>query len=76
METGENEIIVKDSSGNILKEGDSLMTIRDVKVKGGTSVIKKGSILRSIRFTNNVIEVEGRIEKDIMVLKTTYLKKL
>ncbi len=76
METGENKIVVKDSSGNILKEGDSLMTIRDVKVKGGTSVIKKGSILRSIRFTSNVIEVEGRIEKEIMVLKTTYLKKL
>ena len=66
---------VKDSNGNILKEGDTVTVIKDLKVKGSSSVIKRGSVVKNIRLTDNEGEIEGRVEKTVMVLKTEFLKK-
>ena len=67
---------VKDSNGNILKEGDSVTVIKDLKVRGSSSVIKRGTTVKNIRLTDDEKEVEGKVEKTVMVLKTEFLKKL
>lgn len=70
------EIDVKDSNGNTLNEGDSVQLIKDLKVKGSSSILKRGTIVRKIRLTSNPEEIEGRVEKVVMVLKTCFLKKV
>jgi len=66
---------VKDSNGTILKEGDSVSVIKDLKVKGSSSVIKRGTIVKNIKLTDSEDEIEGKVEKTVMVLKTCFLKK-
>lgn len=65
----------KDSNGTILNEGDSVTLIKDLKVKGSSSTIKRGTVVKNIRLTNSPEEIEGRVEKTTMVLKTMFLKK-
>jgi protein PhnA len=66
---------LKDSNGNVLAEGDSVLIIKDLKVRGSSSVLKRGTIVKNIRLTDNDEEIEGRVEKTVMVLKTCFLKK-
>jgi protein PhnA len=66
---------VKDSNGTLLAEGDSVSVIKDLKVKGSSSVIKRGNIVKNIRLTDDENEIEGKVEKSMMVLKTEFLKK-
>lgn len=65
----------KDSNGTILNEGDTVTLIKDLKVKGSSSVIKRGTVVKNINLTNSPEEIEGRVEKSTMVLKTMFLKK-
>ncbi|GAB2538447.1 alkylphosphonate utilization protein [Rufibacter soli] len=67
---------VKDSNGTLLQEGDSVTVIKDLKVKGSSSVIKRGTIVKKIRLTDDEEEIEGKVEKTTMVLKTMFLKKV
>ncbi|WP_306349970.1 alkylphosphonate utilization protein [Flavobacterium sp. '19STA2R22 D10 B1'] len=67
---------VKDSNGTLLVEGDSVQIIKDLKVKGSSSVIKRGKIVKNIRLTSSNEEVEGRVDKVQMVLKACFLKKI
>lgn len=67
---------VKDSNGNILNAGDSVTVIKDLKVKGSSSVIKRGTVVKNIRLTDDENEIEGKVEKTVMVLKTEFLKKM
>ena len=66
---------VKDSNGTILSEGDNVSVIKDLKVRGSSSVIKRGTLVKNIRLTDDADEIEGRVEKSMMVLKTCFLKK-
>jgi protein PhnA len=66
----------KDSNGNILKEGDSVTLIKDLKVRGSSSILKRGTTVKNIRLTDDEKEIEGRVEKVMMVLKTEFLKKV
>jgi protein PhnA len=70
-----DELIVRDSHGAVLKEGDSVTVIKDLKVRGSSSVIKRGTMVKNIRLTDDADEVEGKVEKSVMVLKTEFLKK-
>jgi len=65
----------KDSNGNILVEGDSVTTIKDLKVKGFQKDMKRGTIVKSIRLTSNPEEVEGKVDGSVLVLKSAFLKK-
>jgi protein PhnA len=69
------DIIVKDSNGTQLNEGDSVQLIRDLKLKGTTSILKRGTVYNNIKLTEDDAEIECRVGKSIMVLKTMYLKK-
>lgn len=66
---------VKDSNGNILRDGDSVMPIKDLKVKGASLNLKRGTVIKSIRLTGDDNAVECRIGKKTIVLKTQFLKK-
>ena len=66
---------VRDSNGNLLSEGDTVTVIKDLKVRGSSGIIKRGTVVKNIRLTDDPGEIEGRVEKTHMVLKTEFLKK-
>jgi protein PhnA len=66
---------VKDSNGNPLKDGDSVMPIKDLKVKGASLNLKRGTVIKNIRLTGDDNAVECRVGKKTIVLKTEFLKK-
>ena len=65
----------KDSNGNILNDGDTVMLTRDLKIKGMTKTLKRGTKVKHIRLTNDTDLVECRVGKATVVLKTMFLKK-
>ena len=66
----------KDSNGNSLNEGDSVQVIKDLKVKGSSITLKRGTKFKGIRLTENDEEIECRDGKTTLVLKTCFLKKV
>ena len=66
---------VKDSNGILLAEGDSVTLIKDLKVKGSSLTLKRGTMVKNIRLTNSNGEIEGRTGSSTVVLKTEFLKK-
>ncbi|MEM9647373.1 MAG: alkylphosphonate utilization protein [Bacteroidota bacterium] len=65
----------KDSNGNILEDGDNVHVTKDLKIKGMSKTLKRGNLIKNIRLTNSTQEVECRIGKSHIVLKTQFLKK-
>ena len=67
---------VKDSNGNPLVEGDSVQVIKDLKVKGSSDTLKRGTVFKNIRLTDDETQIECRAEKvKDLVLKTEFVKK-
>ena len=70
------EIKVKDSNGTILNDGDSVQVIKDLKVKGTSVTLKRGTLIKNIHLTDDAEEIECNAEKvKGLVLKTCFLKK-
>lgn len=67
---------VKDSNGTILQDGDSVTVIKDLKVKGSSLVIKRGTKVNNIRLTDDPAEIDCRVNKSAMVLRTEFVKKV
>jgi protein PhnA len=66
----------RDSNGAILNEGDNVTLIKDLKVKGSSTVLKRGTMVRGIHLTGDPEEIEGRTDKvKGLVLKACFLKK-
>lgn len=74
-EATEENTVAKDSNGTELFDGDAVTVIKDLKVKGSSMVIKRGTTVKSIRLTENPEEVDCKIEGSSIVLKTCFLKK-
>ncbi len=68
-------MIVKDSNGNQLNDGDSVLLIKSLKVKGGGTTLKQGTLIKKIRLTDNEEEVDCKVDGMSIVLKTCFLKK-
>lgn len=67
---------IKDSNGNALNDGDSVTLIKDLKVKGTSTTLKRGTMVKNIRLTGNPAEVECNTKQvKGLVLKTEFLKK-
>ncbi len=66
----------RDSNGNELNDGDTVMVIKDLKVKGMSKTLKRGSQIRNIRLTGNPEQIECRIGKATIVLKTAFMKRV
>lgn len=72
----ENAVVHKDSNGNILEAGDSVILIKDLKVKGANFIAKRGTAVRNIRLVpDNAGQIEGRVETQQIVILTEYVKK-
>jgi protein PhnA len=69
------KIAVKDSNGADLSEGDSVLVIKDLKVKGGSSDLKRGTLIKKIHLIDNPEAIECRVDGSTLVLKTCFLKK-
>lgn len=65
----------KDSNGATLTDGDSVTLIRDLKVKGSSNTLKRGTLMKNIRLTGSPDEIECRVGKSTLVLKTCFMKK-
>ncbi len=73
----DEDVVVRDSNGAELKSGDSVHVIKDLPVKGSSIVIKRGTMIKNIRLTNNPEQIECNADKvKGLVLKTCFLKKV
>lgn len=76
MEDDEEIETTKDANGNELKSGDTVLLTKDLKVKGSSLTLKKGTKIKNIRLTDNTEEVECNADNiKGLVLKTMFLKK-
>jgi protein PhnA len=72
-----DEMIVKDSNGTTLKSGDSVSVIKDLKVKGSSMVVKRGTTMKNIRLTSDdPTHIECGSGKNTLLLKTEFLKRV
>ncbi len=66
----------KDANGNILQQGDSVVLTKSLDVKGSTLNAKMGTVVKNIRLVeNNTEQIEGRIEGQVIVILTKYVRK-
>lgn len=67
---------VRDAAGNILVDGDAVTLIKDLKVKGAGQTLKQGTVIRSIRLTDNPEEIDCRHDTiKGLVLRTEFVRK-
>ncbi|MBP6020955.1 MAG: alkylphosphonate utilization protein [Burkholderiaceae bacterium] len=66
---------IKDAHGNILVDGDAVYLIKDLKVKGSSTTLKKGTKVRSIRLVSGDHEVDCKVDGISFMLKAAFLKK-
>ena len=68
---------VRDSVGNLLADGDSVTLIKDLKVKGAGQTLKRGTLIKSIRLTDDDQEIDCRYEGiKGLVLRAEFVRKL
>lgn len=72
----DEKIIHKDSNGHILNDGDSVVLIKDLDVKGANFTAKRGAAVHNIKLVwDNPEHIEGRVENQHIVILTQYVKK-
>ena len=72
----EDTLLVRDSNGTQLQDGDSVTTIKDLKVKGTSVTLKRGTLVKNIRLTDDPELIECNADKvKGLVLRTEFLKK-
>jgi len=67
--------VIKDSNNNPLADGDSVILIKDLKVKGSSTSLKKGTKVKSKRLVSGDHEVDCKIDGVSYMLKACFLKK-
>lgn len=67
--------IVKDANGNVLVDGDTVVLIKDLKLRGGSGVLKGGTKAKNIRLVDGDHEIDCRIDGIAMALKACFVKK-
>ncbi|MOA30345.1 hypothetical protein D3C78_1514290 [compost metagenome] len=73
----EDTKIVKDANGNILNDGDTVTIIKDLKVKGSSSVLKIGTKVKNIRLVDGDHDIDCKIDGfGAMKLKSEFVKKV
>ena len=68
--------VVRDAAGNVLADGDSVVLTKDLKVKGAGQTLKQGTVIKSIRLTDNPEEIDCRHDAiKGLVLRTEFVRK-
>lgn len=76
-EASSDQKIVKDANGNILNDGDTVSVIKDLKVKGTSSVVKIGTKVKNIRLVDGDHDIDCKIDGfGAMKLKSEFVKKI
>jgi protein PhnA len=76
-EINDNQKVIKDANGNVLNDGDSVTVIKDLKVKGSSSVLKVGTKVKNIRLVDGDHNIDCKIDGfGAMSLKSEYVKKI
>jgi protein PhnA len=72
----DDEAVIKDANGNVLNDGDTVTVIKDLKVKGSSSVVKVGTKVKNIRLVDGDHDIDCKIEGiGAMKLKSQFVKK-
>jgi len=76
-ESNDDKKIVKDANGNVLNDGDTVTVIKDLKVKGSSSVLKIGTKVKGIRLVDGDHDIDCKIDGfGAMKLKSEFVKKV
>lgn len=76
-ETEDDVRVIRDSNGNILQDGDTITVIKDLKVKGSSSVVKVGTKVKNIRLVDGDHDIDCKIDGiGAMKLKSEFVKKV
>lgn len=68
--------VVRDANGNVLQDGDTITVIKDLKVKGSSSVVKVGTKVKNIRLVDGDHDIDCKIDGfGAMKLKSEFVKK-
>lgn len=71
------EGVIRDANGNVLQDGDTVTVIKDLKVKGSSSVVKIGTKVKNIRLVDGDHDIDCKIDGfGAMSLKSQYVKKV
>lgn len=74
--TDENQLTVRDSNGNLLADGDNATVIKDLKIKGTSSVIKVGTKVKIVRLVEGDHDLDCKVDgHGAMMLKSEFVKK-
>jgi len=69
------DTVIKDSNGQVLTDGDAVILIKDLKLKGSSITLKKGTKVKSIRLVGGDHDVDCKIDGMSVMLKSEFLKK-
>jgi protein PhnA len=73
---GDDIVVVRDSVGNALADGDQVTLIKDLTVKGAGQTLKRGTLIKSIRLTGDAQEIDCRYEGiKGLVLRAEFVRK-
>lgn len=67
--------VVKDAHGQVLADGDTVVLIKDLKLRGSSEVLKQGTKVKGIRIVDGDHEIDCRIDGSAMALKAEFVKK-
>jgi protein PhnA len=75
-ESYDDENVIKDTHGNVLQDGDTVTVIKDLKIKGSSSVVKVGTRVKNIRLVGGDHDIDCKIDGiGAMKLKSEFVKK-
>jgi protein PhnA len=75
IEEASNETQVKDSNGNVLVDGDDIILIKDLKLNGSSTILKKGSKAKNIKLVDGDHEIDCKLDGIKIMLKACFVKK-
>lgn len=76
-DNSDDKKVIKDANGNVLNDGDTVTVIKDLKVKGSSSVVKIGTRVKNIRLVDGDHDIDCKIDGfGAMQLKSEFVKKV
>lgn len=73
----DNTLTIKDANGNVLHDGDTVTVIKDLKIKGSSSVVKVGTKVKNIKLVEGDHDIDCRIDGiGAMKLKSEFVRKI
>ncbi len=76
-DNADGDNVIRDAHGNVLKDGDTVTVIKDLKIKGSSSVVKVGTKVKNIRLVDGDHDIDCKIDGiGAMQLKSGFVKKV